>query len=64
MPENMLRSGETVFLDDMTVNELENALQVPIIIVKSSGQALFDAALGIEVTKSETRFRPYEPADE
>ena len=64
LPENMLRSGETVFLDDMTVNELENALQVPIIIVKSSGQAFFDAALGIEVTKSETRFRPYEPADE
>ncbi len=64
LPENMLRSGETVFLDDMTVNELENALQVPIIIVKSSGQALLEAVLGIEVTEKETRFRPYELADE
>ena len=64
LPENMLRSGETVFLDDMTVSELENALQVPIIIVKSSGQALLEAVLGIEVTEKERRFRPYEPADE
>jgi len=64
LPENMLRSGETVFLDDMTVNELENALQVPIIIVKSSGQALLEAVLGIEVTETGTRFRPYEPAHE
>lgn len=64
LPENMLRSGETVFLDDMTVNELENALQVPIIIVKSSGQALLEAVLGVEVTEKESRFRPYEPADE
>ncbi len=64
LPENMLRSGETVFLDDMTVAELENALQVPIIIVKSSGQALLNAVLGIEEAKEEPRFRPYEPADE
>lgn len=37
LPENVLRSGEEVFLDDMTVKELENALQVPVNIVKSSG---------------------------
>ena len=37
MPENILRSGETVFLDDITVAELEKALQVPVNIVKSSG---------------------------
>ena len=37
LPENVLRSGEKVFLDDMTVKELENALQVPVNIVKSSG---------------------------
>lgn len=35
---NILRNGETVFLDDMTVGELEKALQVKIDIVKSSGQ--------------------------
>jgi len=37
LPQNVLRSGEEVFLDDYTKSELENALQVPIIIVKSSG---------------------------
>lgn len=38
LPQNVLRSGETVFLDDMTLAELENALQVPVDIVKSSGR--------------------------
>ena len=38
LPDCMLRSGESVFLDDVTVEEMENALQVKIDIVKSSGQ--------------------------
>ncbi len=38
LPCNMLRSGEEVFLDDMTVAELEKTLQTEITIVKSSGQ--------------------------
>ena len=38
LPQNVLKSGECVFLDDMTVDELEKALQVPVDIVKSSGQ--------------------------
>ncbi|MCD7980951.1 MAG: DUF512 domain-containing protein [Clostridiales bacterium] len=46
LPCNLLRSGEEVFLDDMTVSELENALQVPIHIVKSDGQSLFDEIKG------------------
>lgn len=46
LPCNLLRSGEEVFLDDMTLAELENALQVPIHIVKSDGQSLFDAMNG------------------
>ncbi len=37
LPQNVLRSGERVFLDDLTLEELETALQVPIDIVKSSG---------------------------
>ncbi len=37
LPQNVLRSGERVFLDDLTVDDLEKALQVPINIVKSSG---------------------------
>ena len=46
LPCNLLRSGEEVFLDDMTLTELENALQVPIHIVKSDGQCLYDSMLG------------------
>ncbi len=49
IPANMLRSGEKVFLDDVTVEEVEEALQVPLLIVKSSGQALLEAMLGIDV---------------
>ena len=43
LPQNVLRSGEDVFLDDMTLSELENALQVPINIVKSSGCDFIEA---------------------
>ena len=40
LPCNLLRSGEEVFLDDITLDELKKTLQVPIDIVKSSGQDL------------------------
>lgn len=45
LPQNVLRSGETVFLDDMTVADLEKALQVPVDIVKSSGRDLVECIL-------------------
>ncbi len=45
LPCSLLRSGEEVFLDDMTVTELKNALQVNIVIVNSNGQDLYDAFL-------------------
>lgn len=45
LPCSMLRSGEKVFLDDVTVTELSDALQVPIDIVKSSGQDFIEAVL-------------------
>ncbi len=45
LPQNVLRSGEEIFLDDMTVNELEKALQVRVDIVKSSGRDLIEAIL-------------------
>lgn len=46
LPENVLRSGERVFLDDMTVEDLEKALQVKIDIVKSSGYGFIDSIAG------------------
>ena len=47
LPENVLRSGESVFLDDVTVSQMEKALQVRIDIVKSSGQEFINCILGI-----------------
>lgn len=47
IPCNMLRMGENVFLDDLTVEEVEKTLQAKVVIVKSSGQDLLDAMLGI-----------------
>lgn len=46
LPENMLRSDEDVFLDDITLPELEKTLQVSVNIVKSSGYDLLSAMLG------------------
>lgn len=40
IPCHMLRSGEEVFLDDMTVTELSGVLNVPIEIVESDGAKL------------------------
>lgn len=45
LPQNVLRSGETVFLDDITVEEMEKALQVKVDIVKSSGRDFIDTIL-------------------
>ena len=45
LPCNMFRSGEEIFLDDVTLSQVEEALQVRADIVKSSGQDPIDAAL-------------------
>lgn len=45
LPCCMLRNGEEVFLDDVTLDQLKEALQVQIDIVKSSGQDLIEAVL-------------------
>ena len=46
LPCNMLKIGEPVFLDDFTLEEVENSLQVKTDIVKSRGQDLLDAVIG------------------
>ncbi|MCI8883731.1 MAG: DUF512 domain-containing protein [Lachnospiraceae bacterium] len=46
LPCSLLRSGEEVFLDDITLSQLKNALQVEIDIVKSSGQDLVSCLIG------------------
>ena len=48
LPENILRSGEEVFLDDLTISDVQNSLQVPLDIVKSNGYELISSMLGID----------------
>ncbi len=43
LPGNLLKSSSDVLLDDVTVPEIENALQIPVGIVQSSGEDLIRA---------------------
>ena len=56
---NMLRAGEDVFLDDMTLSELSERLGVTAVRVGGSGEDLFAAVMGIERT-DEAGHDPYE----
>ena len=47
IPGCMLRSGEDVFLDDMHVSELSDALHTPVFVLKSGGDALVRVMCGI-----------------
>ena len=42
IPDTMLKADEDIFLDDVTVREIESALQKKVHIVKSSGDVLVD----------------------
>ena len=53
IPQNMLRSGENVFLDGMTVDEISEALEVPIRVVRQDGADLFRAI--IEIVSGQNR---------
>lgn len=54
LPAVMFKSGEEVFLDDITKTQAEDALQIPINIVKSSGYDLVDAILDPEAAREQT----------
>lgn len=45
IPDVMLRNGETVLLDDVTVEGMENALQTNIRIVQSDGKSFLEAII-------------------
>ena len=49
IPCNMLKTDEDIFLDDFTVEQVSGALQVPIDIVKSSGQDLIGSILNSDI---------------
>ncbi|MEI3174139.1 MAG: DUF512 domain-containing protein [Lachnospiraceae bacterium] len=48
LPTNMIRSGERVFLDDLTIEDAEEALGISIRIVESGGRDLVCAVTGEE----------------
>lgn len=45
LPCNLLRSGEEVFLDDVTLTDLKGTLQVPVDIVESNGHHFVECLL-------------------
>ena len=49
IPDVMLRHGENVFLDDVSVEDLECELGVKVIAVPNDGDALLSAMLGLEI---------------
>jgi NifB/MoaA-like Fe-S oxidoreductase len=49
IPSNMLRHGETVFLDDVTVADVERELNVKVIDIPQDGAELLYAMLGEEL---------------
>lgn len=45
LPDVLLRNGESILLDDFTVDDMKKALQTKIRIVQSDGKSLIDAVL-------------------
>ena len=62
LSSNVLRDGENVFLDDMTVEDLELSLQTKTGIVKSDGKDFVHAIL-LEDISSGREKQPYEVKD-
>lgn len=63
LPCNMMRAGEQVFLDDVTVKDLSRHLGIPIKIVAEGGQAFLDAVLLEEQAPEYKRRQIYEQTD-
>ena len=69
IPSNMLRAGEQVFLDDVTLAQVEETLGVPVRVVEAeSGFDLVDAMLGMAAPppdvaqrREETEYYQYNP---
>ncbi|MGN0362776.1 MAG: DUF512 domain-containing protein [Bilifractor sp.] len=63
IPCNMLRSGENVFLDDITVEQVILELKVPVEVVDSEGKDLCLAVLGEKKGITHKRRQMYEQTD-
>lgn len=60
IPCNMLRSGENVFLDDVTVEELEAYLHTPIRVTDTPGNDLVNSIVEDTVVNNHRRRQMYE----
>ncbi len=61
LPVNMFKSGEEVFLDDISLETVKSVLQIDISVVQSSGREFVNALIGAGKTGGpEGRYRPYE----
>ncbi len=58
----MLRAGERVFLDDVSLDDVERELGVPVIPVAQDGYELLDAMCGLATAPPD--FKPNLPEDE
>lgn len=63
IPCNMLRSGENVFLDDITVVDVEEKLNVKVRVVDQPGKEFVEAVLGDNPGKRAYRRQIYEQTD-
>ena len=69
LPDSMLRYHENVFLDDVTIEEVERELGVPITFVEQDGMQLCDAIFGqsggrrtSQPTEDENEYYTYNPS--
>ena len=51
----MLRSGEKVFLDDITTDDVEKELGLPVRVVWTGGEKFVRALLGLANSENEDR---------
>ena len=63
IPCHMLRSGENVFLDDVTVEEIEKQLNIPVVVVDEKGEDLVHSILNPPSSGKHRRRQIYEQTD-
>ncbi len=62
IPCEMLRAGETVFLDDRTTGDISDTLGIPVRVLPPGGDGFVKTVLGIEES-TKNRRQQYEQAD-
>ena len=55
IPVSMLRSGEKVFLDDLTTEDVQRELKIPVRITWTGGEEFLRACLGMEASAASER---------